>query len=256
MRTLFALPVALFIAGGTLQAQTTPTSVTIHVVANDAKLLHDGVGGARITLTDAATGRVLAEGVQGGSSGDTRRIMLEPRKRGEAVFDTPGAARFTASLALERPTLVTITAEGPVDGPAPVRRASSTLWLVPGHDITGDGVVLVIDGLLLKVQAPSGTVAAGTIPVQTTVQMACGCPIEPGGIWDANRIRVTARLLQDGRPVAEVPLTYAGTQNHFQGEFTGIGAGRYQLEVVSVEAGTPNAGVVREELIVGGKGGM
>lgn len=67
---------------------------------------------------------------------------------------------------------------------------------------------------------------------------------------------MTARLLQDGRLVAEAPLTYAGTQNHYQGEFSGIAAGRYQIEVVSVEAGTPNAGVVREALTVGGEGGM
>ena len=49
-----------------VRAQTTPTRVMIRVVAHDAKIIGSGVGGARVTVTEVETGRVLASGVQEG----------------------------------------------------------------------------------------------------------------------------------------------------------------------------------------------
>lgn len=132
-----------------------PTRVMVHVVARDAKLIGTHVGGVRISIRDAATGKVLAEGVQQGESGDTKRIMVEPHRRGAALYDTPGAAGFLATLTLEQSTVVEIAAEGPLGHPQAMERASKTLLLVPGEDVLGDGVVLEIHGFILEFLEPT-----------------------------------------------------------------------------------------------------
>ena len=135
-----------------------PTRVMVHAVSRDAKLLGTHVGGVRIVIREAATGKVLAEGVQQGGSGDTKRIMVEPHRRGAALYDTPGAAGFLATVTLERPTAVEISAEGPLGHPQAMERASKTLLLVPGEDVLGDGVVLEIHGFILEFLQPAAEV--------------------------------------------------------------------------------------------------
>lgn len=151
---LVTLALALGLAAGAAAAPV-PTKVMVRVVAHDAKLLSDHVGGARVTLRDAATGTVLAQGIQEGGSGDTELIMRRPRERGAAVYDTPEAAGFLATLNLDQPTVVEITAEGPLAFPQATQRVSTTLLLVPGHDVLGDGVVLEVHGFIVELLAPA-----------------------------------------------------------------------------------------------------
>ncbi len=151
-----------------------PTRVMVHAVARDAKLLGTHVGGARITIREAATDKVLAEGVQEGGSGDTERIMVEPRRRGAALYDTPDAAGFLATVTLDRPTVVEVRAEGPLGHPQAMQRVSKTLLLVPGEDVLGDGVVLEIHGFILQFLQPAEDVrakAGEAIPVRATMTM-------------------------------------------------------------------------------------
>ena len=56
-------------------AYAEPTPVTVRVISQDAKFVGDGMGGARVTLRDARTGRVMANGVTKGGTGDTDQIM-------------------------------------------------------------------------------------------------------------------------------------------------------------------------------------
>lgn len=146
----------------------------VHAVSRDAKLLGTHVGGARITIREAATDKVLAEGVQQGGSGDTKRIMVEPHRRGAVLYDTPDAAGFLATVTLERPTVVEISAEGPLGHAQATQRTSKTLLLVPGEDVLGDGVVLEIHGFILEFLQPAAEerVKAGdAIPVRATMTM-------------------------------------------------------------------------------------
>lgn len=176
MRSVLRTGLVVWLALGAAAAAPAgkPTRVMVHVVSHDAKLLGTHVGGARITLREAATGKVLAEGVQLGESGDTSRIMVEPHRRGAALYDSPGAAGFLATIPLERPTVVEITAEGPLGQPQATQRASKTLLLVPGEDVLGDGVVLEVHGFILQFLEPpeGGRVKAGDpIPVRATLTM-------------------------------------------------------------------------------------
>ena len=56
-----------------------------------------GWGGVRVTISDAETGEVLAEGLTEGETGSTERIMKTPRGRGQPL-STEGAAAFRATI--------------------------------------------------------------------------------------------------------------------------------------------------------------
>lgn len=235
-----------------MRAQTVTTRVMIRVVANDAKIIGSGVGGARVTVVDLETGRVMVEGVQGGGTGNTRQIMQEPRRRHESVFDSPGAGGFLAELALARPTRVQIVAEGPLGTPQAVQRASTTMLLVPGQHIEGDGVVLVLHGFTVVLERPdSAGVAAragNAFEVVATVTMLCGCPTEPDGLWDANDITIVARAMRGDQVVAEGTLEFAGRTSTYTTSLILPEAGHYDLEVLAMDAAHANFGRARTRI--------
>ena len=175
-RFVLATALAIGVAAGGLPAaaQAIPTKVMVRAVSRDAKVIQDPVGGARITIREVATGTVLAQGVQQGRSGNTELIMVKPRARGATVYDTPGTAGFLATLQLARPTVVEITAEGPLGNPQATQRASKTLLLVPGQHLLGEGVLLEIHGFIVDLLAPvaGAEVRAGQpLPVRVKVTM-------------------------------------------------------------------------------------
>ena len=175
-RFVLTTALAIGVAAGGLPAaaQAIPTNVMVRAVSRDAKVIQDPVGGARITIREVATGNVLAQGVQQGGSGNTELIMVKPRARGATVFDTPGTAGFLATLMLDRPTVVEITAEGPLGNPQATQRASKTLLLVPGQHVLGEGVLLEIHGFIVDLLAPvaGAEVRAGQpLPVRVKVTM-------------------------------------------------------------------------------------
>ena len=236
--------IGLLAAGG---ACAQPTHVMIRAQSLDAKFIGTHTGGVRITLTNARTGAVLARGLITGGTGDTPRIMKTPHERGAplAIGDTAG---FDAVLDLKAPTLVRAEAEGPMGRPASVIHVSSSLWVIPGHDIGGDGWVLNFPGLVIE---PTATPAPdGAIRIGAKITMMCGCPIEPGGVWDAANYTVVATLKRGGRVVGSVPLTYAGHSSQFAGTLPGVGPGRYRLQVVATDARTPNSGVVEQAVSI------
>ncbi len=246
-----SIPAAsFFLFATTLLAQGLPTTITVRAISHDAKVIGDGVGGARITIRDTATGKVLASGIQRGGTGDTKRIMQEPRARGAVVYNTEGAASFRATVLLDRPTRVEIVAEGPLKYPQAMQRTSKTVLLVPGQDLTGEGVLLEIPGLIVDV-APNSTAAAGQpVRIRAKVTMTCGCPTEPGGLWDADQISITAKAIHRGKLIGESPLSYAGETSTFEGSITLLKPGTYQLEVLATDRRTGNSGRAVQRLIV------
>lgn len=153
-RCLRLLLPALLVAAAAPPAAAEETAVTVRVLSRDAKFVGSSMGGARVTIRDAETGTLLAEGVTAGSTGDTERIMVTPRERGAALA-TPGAAAFEAVLDLDRPTLVEIAATGPLAQRQAAVSASTTRWLLPGKHLTaGDGVLLELAGFAVDVLAP------------------------------------------------------------------------------------------------------
>jgi len=159
------------------QAQTNgiPTKIMVRAISRDAKVISSKVGGARITIRNTATGDTLAQGIQQGSSGDTKLIMKQPRSRGATVYATPGTAGYLATVKLARPTVVEVIAEGPLDPPQATQRASKTLLLVPGQHILGEGVLLEIHGFRVELLSPekeSRFAIGSTIEVRAKITMA------------------------------------------------------------------------------------
>ena len=250
VRTLCIALLSLLLAVPAAGQEPVPTTVVVRAVSNDAKLIQDPVGGAHITIEHAETGEVLAEGRQTGDSGSTDKIMRQPHERGASIYEAPGAAKYDATLQLTHPTPVKITARGPLDYPQAQQTASKTMLLMPGADVTGDGVTLTLHGFIVEVLAPEAVDAApGTsLDVRARVRMMCGCPTEPGGLWDASRYTIRAQLLRDGAVVADAPLSFAGTTSEYDGTITVPEGGATHLRVTAQDAGRGNFGAASTPL--------
>jgi hypothetical protein len=136
-------------------ADKVPTKVIVRVVSKDAKVIGSGVGGAFVRIKNVETGEILAEGKQLGGTGDTDRIMVQPRRRGDVVYGTSDAAFFQADLLLDKPTQVEIYTEAPLGFPHNIQKGSKTLTLIPGKHILGEGVLIELNGLIVDILNPS-----------------------------------------------------------------------------------------------------
>jgi hypothetical protein len=136
-------------------AEKISTKVTVRAIAKDSKVIGSGVGGAWVRIKNFETGEILAQGKQEGGTGDTDRIMLTPRRRGEVVYGTPGAAFFQAELPLKQPTQIEIYTEAPLAYPQSIQKGSKTLTLIPGKHILGEGVIIELEGLIVNIVDPS-----------------------------------------------------------------------------------------------------
>ena len=239
--TAVAAPSAL----GAQETQT--TQLMIRATSHDAKIIGTSVGGVRISVVDAHTGSLLARGVQEGGTGSTPMLVQEPRVRGKSIYDTDGAAGFLAELELDEPTQVRIEAEGPLGTPHASQRVTRTMLLVPGQHVLGDGVILVLQGFTVELLEPLGdlTRAAGTeLPVQARVTMLCGCPTEPGGIWDSNDYLIEARVVRDGRVLEAAALAFSGETSIYEGRISVPAGEGLALQILAMDPGKGNFGIV------------
>lgn len=241
MIALFVLCLTITASGDVAAQNAVPTQVMIRAVSNDAKIIGDAAGGVRIVVTDVESGAVLTEGVQRGGTGSTDLIINQPYARGTTRFDTEGAAGFMATLDLTEPTFVEITAHGPLQPAHAETMTSLRTWLVPGKDVLGEGIVLTLYGFAVEID-PAFDPATGHVRAKVT--MLCTCPTSPGGLWDADRIDVTATLLRSDTPVQTIDLTYAGEQSTFSGTIpVPTDPGEYILEVTASDTARANFGV-------------
>ncbi len=213
--------------GGARAADTksrgVPTSLIVRVVGSQGMPLGDAVGGAAITIRDVATGTVLASGKQTGPSGDLRAIMQTPRLPTEPAYSSKDSAAFKVDLALSKPTLVEVIGEGPLNFPAAKRRASKTVLLYPGKHMTGDGVVLQLNGLIVQIEAPKPDRPLGigdSVIVRATVRMMCDCIVEPYGNWDSRKMSLYGEVQVDGTAIGRVDFYHQGPKGIFQGDYT------------------------------------
>lgn len=248
IRCLALLAAGTWLAG---PAQAVPTEVTVRVLANDAKFIGSGVGGAKVRIQDAATGEVLAAGLTSGGTGDTDRIMRMPRERGRSLA-TEGTASYTATLDLSAPRKVRVTATGPMGEEASANTVTATRWLFPGRDLTGTADwVLEMPGLMVRIPDPGPLGRASPdspVPVRAVVQMMCGCPLTPGGLWDADGFEIRAALLKNGRVVDEQTMAYAGEPSEFEAALSPAAGGDYEIRVTAYQPATGNAGIARASL--------
>jgi hypothetical protein len=133
---------------------------------------------------------------------------------------------------------------------------SSTQWVLPGKPVGGgDGWLLELPGFAigLREPLPASIVLRGgeaRIPLKARITMQCGCPITPGGMWDANKLQLAA-MLDDGAAVYPAKaLAYAGQPSTFDGELVVTAPGRYMVDVYAYDPSNGNTGLGRFPLVV------
>ena len=199
-----------------------PTTILVRVVAHGSMVLGKEVGGARVTITDVATKQILATGLQQGDAGDQNQIMRTPRLMEEPHYSSRPAAAFTATFDLLRPTLVEVTAEGPLAYPASSQRASTTVRLVPGQDTTNDGIVLHLYGYIVQIEHPKSgesLIAKDDIPLRASVRTLSGALLRPHGDWDSRKVHIYGELMIGERVLERLQLFYNSDRARFEAPF-------------------------------------
>jgi hypothetical protein len=221
-----------------------PVAVTVRVISQDAKFIGDSTGGARVTLRDAATGRMLAQGVTTGGTGDTERIMKASGR--SPLRAGPDAAGFAATIDIDSPTLVDLLVEGPLSRPGSLIKVASQRWIMPGEPVTaGDGWTVELPGLAIT---PEVTVNGRSIRVAAKVEPMCGCPITPGGLWDAGDYRVSASLWRGKLRSGDAELAFARSPGHYEGDVAAMTPGTYTLVLFARNTKTGNSGMAQTEV--------
>jgi hypothetical protein len=256
---------------------STPTTLTIRVIANDGKFLGDDIGGAQITVRDADTQEILAQGFTSGGSGPNGTngdagVMCVALRRGQPIPNT-GASFYNAVLELDRPRRVQVTAFGPLGCRESANTVTATTWVYPGRNMMqGNGFLLELPGLIVQiVNPPTHTVAiapTGTV-ITANVAMMCGCPIDlkPAGPaticdnlspaqqpWQPSEFEVVATIVdKPGNTVTTLPMTFDTTTNvagQFFARWPNVPIGTYQITVHAYQASTGNTGVAMSTYIV------
>ena len=142
----------LLLIGFAYSTYATETKLIVRVKAKDAKFIGSSMGGALVMVRDSETGQILAKGLTKGSTGNTKLIMYTT-ERGVALSDE-ATAKFETTLDIDEPQLVTIEASGPYSQRQSMATSTAQVWLIPGKDIVGDGVILEVPGFAIDILAP------------------------------------------------------------------------------------------------------
>lgn len=249
MKKLIPVLCLLLFASTTLLAQT-KTTVVVRAKAKDAKFIGSSMGGAHITITEVKTGKLLAEGTTEGSTGDTDKLVRQPHKRYEQL-STPGAAKFEANLSLTEPVFVKVAATAPMAQKQSQVTSSTQLWLIPGKDITGDGIVLEVPGFAIDILQPQAHEFTGNreITITANAVMMCGCPTSPDGLWDSSKMEFTAVVTRGETEVVRKTMTFAGQSSTYETSFRPEESGVYQITVYGFDPRTGNTSLDRTTVI-------
>ncbi|ATB46542.1 hypothetical protein [Corallococcus macrosporus] len=252
MRSLILWTLLLF----STAALAAETRLVVRARARDGKFVGTSMGGVRVVLRDAQSGQVLASGITSGSTGNTQTLMKQPQARGASLADE-SSAKFTATLDITEPQLVTVEVSGPLAQRQALATSTTQLWLLPGKHLEGDGLILELPGFVVDVLAPSAHEffkLAGdrklTIPLRANLILMCGCPTEPKGLWDSNRYTLQATVKHNGKPLTQFPLKYAGKTSTFEGALSVQQRGAYEVTVTAFDPVTGNAGVDSTTFVV------
>ncbi len=212
-----------------------PTKLVVRAKANDAKFIGTAVGGLKVVVRDALTGKTLAEKTLEGKTGNTKIIMKDPIMR-NTVLSQGGAAKAEFVFDIEEPVKLEIELVGPLGAGNNIHKEVKTTWLIPGKDITGDGILFNLYGLIVHAYSPK---PHEFFPVGTKVTIGahitpmCGCPERPDFLWDANKVNAKAAVFFKGKKIAEVPLKWASRISHFEASFVPKEPGDYKIVIMA-----------------------
>lgn len=154
--------------------------------------------------------KILAEGKTIGSTGDTDLIMNTPKLRQTSIADD-ATAKFLATIDIDVPTFIRVEVLSPLNNKQAQAKVSTELWLIPGKDILGDGIILEVPGFIIDILKPRthqyialNSVKEQPFAIKANMVMMCGCVIEKGGVWDSDKIETRAIIYHDGISIGEI----------------------------------------------------
>ena len=152
-------------------SEAVETRLVVRAKSKDAKFIGTKMG-ARVVITDTETGRVLADGLTAGGTGNTQKIMIEPKTRFGRISE--GAAKFETSIDIDEPTLITVDIEAPYIHKENTTKNSAQIWMIPGRDIIGEGLIVEVPGFSVDAAAPGKAKlvnGSAVIPVEARIVM-------------------------------------------------------------------------------------
>lgn len=254
MRRL-GLLVLILVLCGVARAEAVDTNVVVRAKAKDAMFIGTSMGGAHVVIRDAESGAVIASGVTAGDTG-SRQVIMADRVPRRARLADESTAKFAVTLDLAEPHLVTVEVAAPQGQRQSLITGSTQVWLVPGKHLDGNGIIVEIPGFAVDVLNPRAAETfvleepATTISVTANVVMMCGCPIKPGGTWDANAYEVGALIQRNGEPIGSVPLAATEKASTFKGPLDVKEPGVYEIQVYAYDPSTGNTGLDRVAVTV------
>ncbi len=223
------------------------THIDVRVLSKGAKFIGTSMAGVAITISDVMNDTILAQGITEGNTGDTVKLMTTALTR-NTPLSTPDSAVFTTTLDLQVPTLLEFKAFGPLSDRDSANHISVTQWAIPGKHLNeGDGMILHLPGFVVNISKSLPSLISKhdsrKITVHASVRMMCGCPITPGGLWDANQYEIAWMLYKNNKEVASGPLTYAGSASIFIGTITIPDSENYEIIVYAYDPNNGNTGI-------------
>ncbi len=216
-----------------VSAWAVPTKLTVRALAHDAKFVGSVVGGLKVVVKDFYTGQELAGGMIMGGTGNTKLLMKEPVTRATVRSEGQGTAKAVFEFDINKPIKLLVEVVGPMAAEANIHKEAKTTWLLPGQDISGDGLLFELTGLIVHPHNPEAHeffTLGSTLPISAVVTPMCGCPIKPNfPLWNADDYTVTAYIFKGGKKIAELPLKYAGKTSNFSSSFTPKEKGGYRV---------------------------
>lgn len=233
----------------------TETKIIVRAKAKDAKFIGSSLGGAYVIIRDKTNDKILAEGKTSGSTGNTNLIMNVPKERGNLISDEQ-TAKFLAIIDIDEPTFVNIEVISPFNNKQAQSKVSAELWLIPGKDILGDGIILEIPGFIIDILKPRthqyislNSIKNEPFKIQANIVMMCGCIIDKEGIWDSEDMEVKAIIKKNGIHLKDVEMSLIET-NLFEGSIDLTSAGQYEIIVYAYNAKSGNTGLDKVNYVI------
>jgi hypothetical protein len=252
---LFGFVLIVLSSYSPLMAQETKTKLMVRAKAKDAKFIGTSIGGAMVLVRDATTGEILAKGMTTGETGNTKALMNEPIQRRQFLAESSSAG-FLAEISIAQPTFVEVEVIAPNTQKHAAVKSTTQLWVFPGKDIIGDGVVLEVPGFVVNILQPQTHEVIAIqgqsykIDVNANIVMMCGCPTSPEGIWNSNDYEINLVIVKEGKLIQTEKMNYTGKTSTYT--WTGVlkEKGMYELQVWVIDPITGNTGLDRVNVIL------
>lgn len=173
MRTILLTAILFVFSLSFGTAEAVQTKLVVRAKSKDAKFVGTSMGGAHVLVKDSKSGKILAKGLTEGATGNTTKIMINPKTRYSRITDA-NTARFETSIDIDEPALVTIEVEAPYGLRPNTIKSSTQVWVIPGKDLTGEGVTIEVPGFSVTSSAPQAVKLSNNkadIPVQARIVM-------------------------------------------------------------------------------------